>query len=101
MTFDRHLEWDGCFNVRGLGGLRTADGRAIRRGALVRSDRVTALTAAGWSALVAHGVRTVVDIRDPSEYQPDVAPRPPEVATVAVPLEDRTETAFWEQWRSV
>lgn len=23
MPFDRHLDWDGCCNVRDLGGLRT------------------------------------------------------------------------------
>ena len=27
---NRHLDWDGCANVRDLGGLRTRDGRAIR-----------------------------------------------------------------------
>ena len=94
MTSDRHLDWDGCFNVRDLGGLPIADGRAVRRGALVRADKVSGLSAAGWSTLVEHGVRTIVDLRDPSEYQPDLAPRPSILTTVAAPLEDQTDTAF-------
>src|SRR6185503_8406085 len=45
----RQLDWDGCFNVRDLGGLRTADGRVVRRGELVRADALERLTAARWS----------------------------------------------------
>jgi protein tyrosine/serine phosphatase len=99
MTDDRHLDWDGCFNVRDLGGLPTADGRLTRRGAVVRGDKVSRLTAAGWEALVAHGVRTIVDLRDPSEYQPDAAPRPTHLTTIRLPLEDQANTEFWQQWR--
>ena len=47
------LDWDGCFNVRDLGGLRAADGTRHRRGALVRADALERLTAAGWRALEA------------------------------------------------
>jgi hypothetical protein len=101
VTVDRHLAWDGCVNVRDLGGLPAAGGRLIRRAAIVRGDSANRLTAAGWSALQAHGVRTIVDLRDPDEYQPDLAPRPAGLITVALPLEDRTATAFWEQWRQV
>ena len=42
----RQLDWEGCFNVRDLGGLPTADGRETRRGELVRADAVDRLTAA-------------------------------------------------------
>jgi hypothetical protein len=99
VTVERHLAWDGCWNVRDLGGLTTADGRAIRRGAVVRGDSAHRLTVAGWSALVAHGVRTIVDLRDPSERTVDIAPRSADLTTVELPLEDRTDAAFWERWR--
>jgi protein-tyrosine phosphatase len=99
VTVDRHLVWDGCFNVRDLGGLPTMDGRLIRRGAIVRGDSANRLTAAGWSALRAHGVRTVVDLRDPDEYVADAVPRAADLMTVELPLEDRTDAAFWQQWR--
>ena len=77
MTVDRHLDWDGCFNVRDLGGLRTADGRRTRRGAAVRVDGLNRLTATGWAALWAHGVRTVIDLRNDDELVswPDSTPR--------------------------
>lgn len=101
MTVERHLEWDGCFNVRDLGGLPTSDGRRVRRGAVVRADKLNGLTEAGWSALVAHGIRTAIDLRDPAEHQPDTAPRPAALVTLTVPLEDQTDVAFWERWRPV
>jgi protein tyrosine/serine phosphatase len=59
------------------------------------------LTTDGWSALVAHGVRTVIDLRDPTECQPDAAPRPADLTTLSLPLEDQTDVAFWERWRPV
>lgn len=34
----RQLDWDGCCNVRDLGGLGAAGGCETRRGALVRAD---------------------------------------------------------------
>jgi protein tyrosine/serine phosphatase len=64
---DRVLEWDGLFNARDLGGLPTQDGGRTRRGALIRSDVLTRLTPAGKEALVAHGVRAIIDIRFPHE----------------------------------
>ncbi|GAA3245011.1 tyrosine-protein phosphatase [Nonomuraea helvata] len=35
---DRDLGWQGCFNVRDLGGIPVAGGGVIRWGAAVRSD---------------------------------------------------------------
>jgi protein-tyrosine phosphatase len=67
----RDLDWDGCLNVRDLGGHRTADGGETRYGAVVRADDVRALTDAGWAAAVAYGVRTVVDLRMDVELEAD------------------------------
>src|SRR4051812_31790009 len=89
----RHLQWDGCRNVRDLGGL----GR-IRPGALVRADSLERLTAGGWAALEAHGVRTVIDLRNPDEIGEDAAPRPPGVTTVRLPLDGMEDTGFWARW---
>ena len=101
MTVDQNLDWDGCFNVRDLGGLHASDGRQIRRGAIVRADHTNRLTAAGWSALQSHGVRTVIDLRDAAEREPDAAPRAAQQTTVELPLEDLTDSTFWQQWRSL
>ena len=69
---ERILDWEGALNARDTGGLPTADGRQIRRGALVRSDVLTRLTPSGRRALIDHGVRTIVDVRTSEEVGRDV-----------------------------
>ncbi len=68
------LAWDACLNVRDLGGLTTREGRRVRRGALIRSDQLCRLKDRGRLALVAHGVRTVIDLRTPAEVAKDPDP---------------------------
>ena len=97
MTHDRNLDWDGCFNARDLGGLRTADGRTTRWRAVVRSDTVDSLSAAGWAALWEYGVRTVVDLRGEDEVDAGAARRAG-ITTVRVPLDDLSDTEFWDEW---
>ncbi len=97
---DRHLDWDGCFNVRDLGGLPTADGRTTRWGAVVRADTLEELTADGWAALVGHGVRTVIDLRNDDELGEDVAPRPADVTTIRIPLDVAEDREFWDVWQT-
>jgi hypothetical protein len=58
------------------------------------------LTEAGWAAAWAYGVRTVVDLRDADEREPDHAPRPAGITTVHVPL-DPVGTPFYEHWKSI
>ena len=82
---DRVLAWDGCVNVRDLGGVPTEDGGVTRFGAIIRSDSVRQLTDAGWESLVAHGVRRVVDLRWHEELAED-PPRELPVEVVHVPL---------------
>lgn len=61
-----------------------AGGRETRWGAVVRADALDRLTATGWSALKAYGVRTIIDLRNDDERGPDVAPRPTEPGGVVV-----------------
>ena len=70
--------------------MRTKHGGRTRWGAVVRADGLDGLTRAGWSALVAHGMRTVVDLRNDEEIasMPDVEPRPRDLAYVHVPFDD-------------
>ena len=68
VTSARELSWDGCVNVRDLGGL----GR-VRPGAVVRAEAPTHLSEAGWAAAWAYGLRTIVDLRHPDECAPDRA----------------------------
>lgn len=70
----RELEWDGCLNVRDLGGVPLPGGGETRRGVLVRSDNIRQLTESGWRALAAHGVVRIVDLRWPEELADDEPP---------------------------
>jgi protein-tyrosine phosphatase len=77
------LDWDGCLNVRDLGGLPTGDGRRTRAGTVVRSDNVRTLTDAGWRSLADHGVERIVDLRWPEELAED-APLDVEIEIVHI-----------------
>lgn len=96
MGEERHLDWPGCFNVRDLGGLPAAGGRSTVRGAVVRADSLGRLSEQGWQALLDHGVRTVVDLRNEDERGEDAAPRPAEIETLHVPLDGSSDRAFWD-----
>ncbi|HEX3052764.1 MAG TPA: tyrosine-protein phosphatase [Aggregatilineaceae bacterium] len=100
MTRDRRLTWDGCTNVRDLGGLQTVDGRVTRWGALVRSDHPANLTSAGWSALYDYGIRTIITLTTHGypESKPDLAPRPADLITLSCAIEDFTDEEFVEKW---
>ncbi|MCK2220369.1 tyrosine-protein phosphatase [Actinomadura sp. ATCC 31491] len=65
------LRWPGCDNTRDLGGLPTAGGGRIRRGALIRSDRPRP---ASVSTLLRSDVRLVIDLRLPGECAADPSP---------------------------
>ena len=58
------------------------------------------LSEAGWAAAWAHGVRTVLDLRDAGERAPDRAPRPAGITTVQVP-QDPVGTPFYEHWKKI
>jgi protein-tyrosine phosphatase len=92
---ERELVWEGCLNVRDLGGHRTQDGAETRYGAIVRADSVRELTDAGWAAAVDYGVRTVVDLRMDRELEADPPAEVP-VEVVHVPFLDDDEAAFAE-----
>jgi len=72
------LSWDGCVNVRDVGGI-------------VRADNIRRLTDDGWRALVDHGVTRIVDLRFPEELEEDPPfAAPVEVVHVSVLGESRT-----------
>jgi protein-tyrosine phosphatase len=106
------LAWEGCINVRDLGGLPAGES-VIRRGAIVRADNVRALTEAGWDALVAYGIRRVIDLRLQKELDEDgVGEAPVEVVHISVlgdfdgetlayydaKLDEATEPASYLAW---
>jgi protein-tyrosine phosphatase len=92
----RELAWDGCLNVRDLGGHRTADGRETTYGSVVRADSIRQLSEAGWEALVDYGVRTVVDLRGDHEMDDDPPGNLP-VQVLHVPFMEAGEA----EWREI
>ena len=93
---DRRLAWDGCLNVRDLGGHPTEDGAETRFGAIVRADSVRQLTDEGWHALVDYGIRTLVDLRLHEELEADPPSELP-VDVVHVSLFGRPSRAYWSE----
>lgn len=87
---NRHLVWPNLLNARDLGGLSSASGSVTTWRRVVRADNLNKLAPVGVTALVTHGVRTVIDLRDSRElakFPNPLAAAPPEgVAFINVPL---------------
>jgi hypothetical protein len=92
----RELAWEGCLNVRDLGGLPTEDGGETRYGQVVRADSVRQLTDAGWKAVADYGVRTVVDLRGDYELRDDPPGELP-LEVVRVPFMEANE----DEWDAI
>jgi protein-tyrosine phosphatase len=71
----RDLDWDGCVNVRDLGGFATPSGTTAF-GVFVRADNARKLTPAGWHAASEYGIRTVLDLRSEPECAADPQAHP-------------------------
>jgi len=67
----RTTTFSTVFNFRDLGGLPGADGRTVHYGRLYRSDSLHRLTETEGEQLARLGVRTVLDLRRPSEIARD------------------------------
>lgn len=86
MTGARVLAWDGCVNVRDIGGLPTADGGEIQPRVVVRADSIRGLTETGWQALLDYGIGLAIDLRSEREAEED-ADRDAPVPVVHVPID--------------
>ncbi len=71
---ERELQWESCWNVRDLGGYTTISGTQTRWRTVIRAGNLSKLTEAGRAALVSCGVRTVIDLRDPREFEKNLNP---------------------------
>jgi protein tyrosine/serine phosphatase len=95
---ERVLRWDGCVNVRDLGGLPLEGGGATAYGVVVRADSLPGLTDAGRQALVDYRVSLVVDLR--GEHEEDDIPDGVPVSRVRLPMNPRGLEAAWN-WPSM
>ena len=65
----RHLDLEGTFNVRDIGGYATEDGHRTRWGRFLRSDSLHRLPIKSQAALLEYGVRTIIDLRRSQQIQ--------------------------------
>lgn len=86
MTRDRILVWDGCVNVRDLGGLPLENGGETRFGVVVRADSIAGLTDRGRRALQDYGVREAIDLRGDHELEGSAEPAIPVTRLPITPL---------------
>ncbi len=91
------LAWEGCLNVRDLGGHPTEDGAVTRQRVVVRADALKQLSDAGWAALGDYGIARVVDLRYDDERAAD-PPRDLPVEVVHVPLLGHVpDPDYWQE----
>jgi hypothetical protein len=107
---ERRLKWEGCFNIRDLGGIVSADGQhRTRWGAVVRADSPIGfelasgaphhgLTEAGWRCLKDHGIRTIISLRELADEYPEALDNG--ISIVHCPLDNAADTRFWTQCRA-
>jgi protein-tyrosine phosphatase len=96
---ERILRWDGCVNVRDLGGLPLAGGGETAYRVVVRADWLPGLSAVGRQALVDYGVSLIVDLRPEGEdAQDEFEPLPVPVLRQA--MDPRPVPEAWD-WPSM
>jgi protein-tyrosine phosphatase len=96
---DRILRWDGCVNVRDLGGLPLANGGETAYRVVVRADWLPGLSEEGRQALVDYGVSLIVDLRpEPEDSEDEYEPLP--VTVLRQAMDPRPVPAAWD-WPSM
>lgn len=88
MDYNRFLQFDGVFNFRDIGGLKTKDGNFVKTGLLFRSGELSQLTEKGLNSLKQLNIKTVIDLRTPNECKskPDRIPAAADINIVNVPF---------------
>lgn len=97
---ERQLLWDGCANIRDLGGHPTDDGGTTAFGEIVRADSVRRLSEPGWAQLAEYGIATIVDLR----FHDELAADPPfevPVAVVHVPVLPDPASPHWDEIQAI
>jgi protein-tyrosine phosphatase len=69
IPIERVIDLDGTTNTRDIGGYLTEDLRAVRPGQIIRSEKLSRLTAEDFRKLEEIGVRTVIDLRSGEEVE--------------------------------
>jgi protein-tyrosine phosphatase len=92
---NRHVECEGAFNIRDIGGYPTTDGRTTRWGVLYRADGLYRVPDAAIAGLARLGWRTVMDLRTPNELERHGTYRGADVDVVHLPM--MRDTSGWSR----
>ena len=84
----KHIPLEKAFNVRDMGGIVNREGKALKWQKLIRSDGVANLTKQDWDTLYKVGVRTILDLRGPSENKEFPDQPPQEIVHISCPLQE-------------
>lgn len=84
-----YLDWEGGHNVR-----------ALRDTTFVRAGSLDRMTPRGWASALEHGIRTIIDLRNPDEHAPDQTPAPSDITRLRIPLDQKHDREFWDVWES-
>lgn len=69
MPAERVIDLDGTTNTRDIGGYETRDGRTLLWRQIIRSEKLSRLTAHDFQMLEEIGIRTVIDLRTHKEHR--------------------------------
>jgi len=102
MSISRHLPAQGAYNIRDLGGYKTASGGSIPWRRFLRSDSLHRLEQGEPQRLHAVGLQKVIDLRTPAEMTEKPSPfeRYAEVQFLNLPLFDDLSPAALAKSRS-
>ena len=82
LAHERVIHLKGTTNTRDIGGYQTGDMSTLRRGQMIRSDKLSALSANDFRTLEEMELKTVIDLRtrqehaeSPTVWQGDQPPR--------------------------
>lgn len=84
----QHMHVTGTYNLRDLGGYRTADNRSTRQHVFIRAGNLDKIPPESERQLTQYGVKTVIDIRDEweAEHYPNVFAKSTDVSYRNLPL---------------
>ncbi len=68
LAYDREIHLKGTSNTRDIGGYLTSDLRTLRWRQIIRSEKLSRLTASDFQKLEEIGVKTVIDLRTVREH---------------------------------
>jgi protein-tyrosine phosphatase len=69
LAYERVIDLEGTSNTRDIGGYQTSDLRTVRWGQIIRSEKLSRLTASDFQKLEEIGVKTVIDLRTDREHK--------------------------------